>query len=229
MEKEAALGKMAQQVGHDIRSPLAVLEFVLKDLGNVEKLSLAQSAIKRMRDIVTDIGDFQKDRAVMTPDLKALQSNPVNLTLLVREIFKEKNIEWSEKLTSNLKFELRGAEENYFAKVDSKEFLRLLSNLLNNAYEALGAEGLISMELSEGSSWIRLSIKDNGCGMSEEVLQKIGTRGYSFGKSESSQSGQGLGIFHAKSKILEWGGQFEVFSQKKLGSEILIKLPSILN
>ncbi len=73
---------------------------------------------------------------------------------------------------------------------------------------------------------VRISIKDNGAGMSSLNLDKIITTGGTFMK----KSGQGLGLSHALKSISDVGGNIEIVSNQDVidhGTEIIINIPSI--
>jgi signal transduction histidine kinase len=55
----------------------------------------------------------------------------------------------------------------------------------------------VRIDCSDDRSKIKIFIQDNGKGIPTEVLERVGSRGYSFDKTEAS----GLGLFHARSSI----------------------------
>jgi hypothetical protein len=98
---------------------------------------------------------------------------------------------------------------------------RILSNLLDNAYEALGKQGHILITADKVPKGILLTIKDNGIGIPENFQSQIGERGFTLGKP----TGKGLGIWFAKQTVLQWGGTFEVSSSENKGTTITMTLP----
>ncbi len=67
-------------------------------------------------------------------------------------------------------------------------------------------------------------VSDNGKGIPSHILARLGEHGISYGK-KGTESGSGLGIYHAKKTVEEWGGKFEVRSREGIGTAIEIKLP----
>jgi anti-sigma regulatory factor (Ser/Thr protein kinase) len=109
----------------------------------------------------------------------------------------------------------------FLSKVQAIEFKRLLSNLINNAVEALSTRGQVAIHLYGKEDQVILEIGDNGKGIPEEIMSKIMVRGASFGK----QGGSGLGLYHAKSRIENWGGKLLLQSSVNVGTTVQLILP----
>ena len=100
------------------------------------------------------------------------------------------------------------------------DFERIASNLLNNAIEAISDDknGLVELELLDIDASTVFVIKDNGRGISENILNKIGTKGFTEGKF----NGNGLGVYHAVSTVEKAGGKLHIKSQYGLGTTITV-------
>jgi hypothetical protein len=68
---------------------------------------------------------------------------------------------------------------------------------------------------------VQITIEDTGKGISEEVLARLGSRGTSHGKA----SGSGLGLFHARASVKNWGGNLELRSKVGQGTTVIVTLP----
>jgi hypothetical protein len=100
------------------------------------------------------------------------------------------------------------------------EFRRVLANLVDNAVQAIPAEGNVALELSSHDGTVELAIKDDGQGISQAVLAKIGERGFSHGKKH----GSGLGLWHAIETVRSWGGNLRVESKLGKGTSVILTL-----
>ena len=60
--------------------------------------------------------------------------------------------------------------------------------------------------------------------MSADTLKKLGTRGYSVGKENHSTSGSGIGVHHAMSSIISWGGELNYSSIINEGTSAEMRL-----
>ena len=112
-----------------------------------------------------------------------------------------------------------------FVKADGKDLMRLLSNLINNSVEAFADKtGEVTVAVRAYRETIHLSVRDNGRGIPPEVLKRLGEAGVTHGK-EGTESGSGLGVYHAKKSVEAIGGKFNIASQVGMGTQMDILLP----
>lgn len=202
--------EMALQIAHDIKSPLAALDMVISDLSGLqeEKRILVRSSIIRIKDIANNLlqsnreathkNKLNKKTASEKSDL--FSSEPRSLQLIssmIESIVSEKRFQFQNK--SNIKISSRFFPDSLgsFSSIQSIEFKRVISNLLNNAIEILDTEGHVEVQLESKGQNIELRVKDNGKGIPPEVLKKLGQRGETHGKAE----GNGLGLYHARKSV----------------------------
>ncbi|MCI5071397.1 sensor histidine kinase [bacterium] len=219
----------AQQVAHDIRSPLTALNVVSKDLSGLPEGSrvLLRASIQRIQDIANNLVSKSE---VYTEDTEGIdEHNTLESVLLlpvIEEIVSEKRHQQRSKEGVNIVLD---SEQTYglFAKVDEHTLKRVLSNLINNSVEAFEGSGEVVVQITEclDSDEVLILVKDNGRGIPKDVLPKLGERGASFGKEAHKGSGSGLGLYHAKSSIEQWGGRFIIDSEEGNGTEIQLYLP----
>ena len=218
-----ALFKLSAQVAHDIRSPLSALDSVIKDVEQLpgETRLVVQSAIGRIREIADDLID--RNRQMKTEGGTA-QAGPAPapqlLTALIEPLIAEKHLQFRSQpgITIEAGF---GPDPRLSASVQPAEFKRLLSNLINNAVEALGDKGNVLLSLTTESDVIKLQIQDNGKGIPAEILKKLGQRGETHGK----EGGSGLGLYYARTTVQSWGGNLSIESTEGKGTVVTITLP----
>lgn len=221
--KEIAM--IAKQVAHDIRSPLSALNIFVASLGEIatEKRSLVKNSIQRINEIADDL--LRRSR----PEMRALaaplgQRHVVNIRSPILDIVSEKQIQFRdlEQVHFEIVTELRC---DTYIDVDRPAFMRTLSNLLNNAVEALDEHrGKVLIHLQELGDNARICIEDNGRGIPPELLPSLGCPGTSFGRRVHGK-GSGLGLFYAKNTIESLGGSFKIYSQLGRGTQVEIILP----
>ncbi|PIK14060.1 HAMP domain-containing sensor histidine kinase [Halobacteriovorax sp. JY17] len=220
--EDKVIVEVAQQVAHDIRSPLAALDMAINNLDEIEKprLNLIKTALNRIRSIADNMQ--QKTRASL--DITVSEGEEFNFFTLLSEAIEEKRLEYIEKSGLEINFnycEKSTKEWGCFSQVDLK---RVLSNLINNSVEALPLNrGVIEVKFDSDSQYIYICISDNGVGIDSTDLDKVLEKNFTKGK----KSGTGLGLSHAKEKILNWGGSIFVSSIKGEGTEISISLPKM--
>lgn len=216
-EKEAAIGRMAAQVAHDIKSPLAALGAAAKGLKiPEEQRKLLEGALNRMQGIAEDL--LQRNRA---PSGAQGAAKPAVYALggLIEQVLAEKRLQHKDK--TGLKIEFSGAAAKIKALVEPKELQRLLSNLVNNSVEAFSGPGTVAVSLSVVDGKVLIEVKDNGKGIPAEILAKLGQKGETYGKA----GGNGLGLYHARTTVEGWGGSFKIGSEPGKGTSVLIELP----
>ena len=109
-----------------------------------------------------------------------------------------------------------------FRSGDKQQYIRIFNNLIKNAVQALyGKEdGMIDIEVSLENEQCRISIKDNGCGISEENQAMVFSSEFT-----TKVEGSGLGLSIVKSIIEIVGGRIDFVSQQDKGTNFIIHLP----
>ncbi len=204
------LEQHAKQVAHDMNSPLTALEICLEESldRSGEYAPIIQSSLERLKELSSNLS---KNRIVTQP----IPLNPV-IELLVAEKQMELRARSEIEIDTLL-------QEGLTACVDPGQLRRTLSNLINNAAEAIEFEGKIKVRGYESQGKIHIQIRDNGKGIPEAILPKLGQMGVTYGKT----GGQGLGLAHAKRQVESWGGAFILTSQEGLGTEATLSIPII--
>lgn len=220
-----AAGELARQVKHDIRSPLAALNNTIKSLVlPTDKKTVIQSAITRINDIANDLN---RNKAISSPEV----SDPLNLGPLresvsdiVSAAIEEKRLQYKER--GGLVFDLQLSPEvrDHSCALDAKELNRILSNILNNSAEAIKSEGLVRVDLTCDSEFLRLFIIDTGVGIPPELIPLLGAKGKTFGKD----NGSGLGLYHAINTLQSVGGSLTINSDGASGTCVEMLIPHSL-
>ena len=99
---------------------------------------------------------------------------------------------------------------------------QVFMNILSNAIDAIDDKGIIAISTSKSNKSIRISIKDSGRGISENIKSKIFDP---FFTTKEVGQGTGLGLSICHSIIEKHRGSIEVKSEIGKGSEFVIALP----
>src|SRR5690606_24640836 len=99
-----------------------------------------------------------------------------------------------------------------------------ISNLINNSIEARKTDSdlTISVLARKLHDKAIIRVKDDGCGISQELISKI----FDYGVT-SKAKGQGCGLAHAKESIISWGGEISINSLEGQFTEVTITLPLV--
>ncbi|MGK5089422.1 HAMP domain-containing sensor histidine kinase [Bdellovibrionota bacterium FG-2] len=251
MDLQVSLSNLASQVAHDIRSPLTSLNVVIEKVqahGVLDEQSrtMVRTAVGRIRDIANNLLSQNRSLSVGATDLEPLPStpdlttkptsptsnetaSPTLLCTLIDLIASEKRAQFSKQIEDGKLEILTDLSSGYglFAKIQPTEFSRLLSNLINNAVEAMSGVGRVQITLKPSpisEAKIELEISDNGKGIPPELIPLLGTKGNTFGKN----GGSGLGLYHAKTSVESWDGEFLIeSSQEARFTRTKLRLPKL--
>lgn len=226
-EKEIQLTEMqtlrvwkdvSKQVGHDIRSPLTALQVVLSQShATAEPVRvLLAGAIDRISKIANDLLDTRKG--------SGQSHGPWLISALLESLTAEKRVEFSKEKNISLVFGISKQNFSLFTSVDSSNFRRVISNLVNNARESIGGPSVnihIDLRPLPSSRMFRVSVKDNGKGIPREQIENVAARGVSFGKT----GGHGLGLASAKEFANSYGGDILIESVVGEGTTVHLDLP----
>lgn len=205
IEDEAFKSDLVKEVSHDIRSPLAAQKMLLD---NIE----------------SKLDDYELE--MMKTSVERIEQVADRILISHRKNLKKYN---TDKLESFLEFKKNSINPNIsldFSIIDSTltlnrdRFESVLSNLINNSIEADASNISINTKLRDNE--YEICIKDNGKGIAPDILNSIGEKGFTYGKSE----GNGIGIYTAIKSIESFGGFFQISSVLGKGTEIKISLPA---
>lgn len=212
LEKKAAIGEIAANVAHDIRSPLAVIEIMLH--ANAEHLpkesqEILKEAAQSVRDIANNLLNKHKPTEQSTSNIS------VNLFTLIQNLIRNKEIEWQHN-PCNILFSASPEATSASISIDESELRRMLSNLLNNAYEALSIHRNITLNLHCLRNNLILSIKDDGQGIPQEFIQQV------LSGTSLKKDGHGFGLSNARKFMDSQCGMLELTSAHGIGTEIIL-------
>jgi signal transduction histidine kinase len=171
-EYESAV-EIADQVAHDIRSPIACMLMVIPQcelLPDDVRDVLIQS-ITRVNKIANELLNRFKHGASTEHSVVPFLVSPIATEILA--ILTEKKHEYS-KLPIKFTYNFGGGSDSIFVRMDTVAFGRSLSNIINNAVDALdGNDGIISLNLNASDKTVKVIIQDNGRGMPPTIVNKI--------------------------------------------------------
>lgn len=230
-KREAARGELAQQVSHDIRSPLAALDAASTDVSHLpeEQRLIIRSAVGRIRDIANQLLGTARPAPASAERFEssgepspATEAHVYLLSSIIDPIITEKRLEFRSQLGIEISARFDAASYGHFAKVEAGEFKRVLSNLISNGVEALPGRGTVTVSLARAAGMIELKVEDDGKGIPPQVRTRLGHRGETYGKP----GGSGLGLYHAKTTAEAWGGTLEIASEVGKGTTVVVRLPA---
>jgi len=216
-EKLAILGQLAGGVGHELRNPLGVISNAVYFLKTI--LSASDGMIREYLDIISQ----QVDRSVkIVSDLmdfscvKSLEKEAIEVSGLVTSVLELLPPPEQVKVIINIPFDV----PPIFADIGKTN--QILMNLVSNAYQAMPKEGELYITAGVNNEGLYISIKDTGCGISEENMEKI------FEPLFTTRArGIGLGLAVAKNLAEVNGGYICAESIEGIGSTFTVTFPVV--
>ena len=217
-ERINRLGKLTLQIAHDLRNPLGTVSGLAQILTMPSKEDKSKrygneilKAANIINELIGDMLDFSKDQKlnIETFDYAAFLQEAVYGF--------ENSVNVKEK-KAEIKFNYE--KGNYKIDADKEKIRRIFSNLINNACDALGEEGEITIDLSQKNGNIITKVKDNGSGIPEDKKDEIFEP---FVTSKASGTGLGLSIVHRI--VTSHDGKIFVDSKEGEGTMFTVELP----
>ena len=214
-------------MSHELRTPLSLILAPLEELVEEkdrfetqvqQKLSYVYKNSRKLLHLVNQLLDFRKAESGALP-IHVAMSNIDELANNIFIMFKE-NAQ-KRNITYQLQSELKGSQY----PIDRTYFEMMLTNLLSNAFKFTPDGGTITLSLTKVRDFLKISVKDNGMGISPEKISHIFERFYQI---DDQQKGSGIGLSLVKCLIEKHHGTISVNSELQQGTEFCIQLPAEL-
>jgi two-component system, chemotaxis family, CheB/CheR fusion protein len=219
-ERLSAIGATAGMVGHDIRNPLQSIasdaylaktdlalmpEGEAKD-GMKESLEDIEKNVEYINKIVQDLQDFVKP------------FKPIMQETDFEELFQD--VLFKNGIPKNIAVSCRVEREAKKLMADPAMLKRILSNLVNNAVQAMPEGGKLDIHAFQDASEVVINVQDTGAGIPEAIRSKLFIPLFT-----TKSKGQGFGLPVVKRITESLGGTVSFESQEGKGTTFIIRLP----
>ena len=224
--KLASVGEMATGVAHEINNPLAIIyeeAAMLQDLLDPrfgrnlepeelrERLAAIIEATMRGRTITGKLLAFARRH---DPD-----PEPSVINLLLDRVIEVKEVDFS---VSDIEVVRDFQPDLPPVMLNRNQIDQVMLNLLNNAKDAIGDGGTITLRTRRDDGMVRIDVTDDGAGMPPEVLEQVF---FPFFTTKAVGRGTGLGLSISHGIIESHGGRIAVRSQVGRGTTFSVFLP----
>jgi len=194
-ERLATIGTMASRIAHDLKNPLTIIQTYAEmlspkilaklDSSDKEKWFRLQNSVFDMKRIIEDVLDFAR-----TTEIKKKKSSFIGILCLAMNHVK-----------SGYGIQINLPEDDISLKCDARKIEGVLSNLINNAVQAIDGHGEVDVEISSDSEKLTIQIKDSGPGIPEKDLERVFEPMFT-----TKKTGTGLGLVICKNIVEQHGG-----------------------
>ncbi len=221
--------QMTADIAHELRTPLSLIighaegvhDGVLEP--SHENFEIIREEAERLEKLVNDLRTLSlADAGELSVDFQ-----PVDINGLMSDVYAHYISLFNQhRITLNLKL----APDILTANLDPSRFAQVINNILDNARRYTPEGGSVEMETTRVENKIRISIQDNGEGVSPEEAAHLFDRFYRADESRTrDDGGSGLGLAIAKSIIEMHHGKIWAESEKGKGLRMVIELPATDN
>lgn len=220
-EREQAWREMAKQVAHEIKNPLTPMRLTVQsfqmrfnenDPEIKKKLNDYSKTLIQQIDTMSAVANAFSNFASM-PAQQNETLNVVKIVDLALDIFNEDFITFDS------------SEEEIIAKLDRTQLIRVITNLVKNAIQAIPEEQenkSVEVVVSRVENQVIINVKDNGIGISEEHAARIFEP-----KFTTKNSGMGLGLAIIKNIIENYNGTITFITKSGEGTTFTVSFPII--
>jgi signal transduction histidine kinase len=216
-DRTRALEGMAARLAHEVKNPLAAIKGLsthmarnATDPKTAERLAIVAAEAGRLQSIVDGFLSFSRG----LDDLKLAPTKPHEVARELAVLLETRAEE------AGVTIELTG-DEGLELDADARKLRQALLNIVLNAIQAsprgAGVHISVARECFEGA---RITVRDDGLGMTPEVLERIRKPYFT-----TKEGGTGLGVAVARGLIEQHGGRVEFKSVAGRGTTVSLVLP----
>ncbi|MFC4802001.1 EAL domain-containing protein [Neobacillus sp. GCM10023253] len=212
-EKLSVVGQLAAGVAHEIRNPLTsikgFIQLIEEGIMGKEFFEIISKEFKQVEEILEKFISLAKP--------KEIQLKKVNIKTLLKDVVtllkpeaNLKNVELFQEYKPNLPQIM----------CDTNQIKQVFINIIKNSIEAIPKNGFVEIQGSIEGKNVLIKIIDNGIGVSEQRIQKLGEPFYS-----NKEKGTGLGLMICFRIVREHNGSIKVKSKENEGTTVEVRLP----
>ncbi len=207
-----AFNRMSAFVVHDLKNIVAQLSLMMQNAARLkanpefqqDMLITVENSLERMRRLMLQLRGGQEPAAISAG--VALPAVIERVRAAAAASGRSLQVQIVDRLVA------RGQEDR---------IERVVGHLVDNAFDAGGAAGIVTLSLSREGSEAQLAVRDAGHGMSPEFVSSRLFKPFNSTKTQ----GMGIGLYESRQYIQEVGGNITVDSEVGRGTIVTVRLP----
>ena len=226
-----AKGQFLENMSHEIRTPItSILGYLslLKEESLIldKRLNYTNSAIDNTKKMMDSLDNFLNLTSLEGGSKFKNVETSINISNFIQDI--------KTTFTANLEikkiklFFKTNAEDSLMINYDIESLTIIVNNLISNAIKYSNSNTSIYLTLFFEESKLRLMVKDEGFGISENEKETIFSRFYQT-KNNTSNSGFGIGLSLTNNLIKKLNGKISLETAVNIGSVFKVELPIVIN
>lgn len=216
-KKLAGIGQLAAGVTHELKNPIGVIKGTVHLLRSrplepedMELVYEIEENLNRAEKIISNLLDFSR------------ASNTVKYLVNLKELIEQVLLLEKASLIKHHIGVVIKIEDNLSAYGYIDSFKHIFLNIINNAIVSMPSGGILEIMGTKKGNYAEISFVDNGCGISEEIREKIFLPFFSTRRTEN---GTGLGLWIVQRELNKNNGTISVNSLPGQGTSFTITLP----
>ena len=225
-----ARNDLANIIVHDLSNPLSTIKGYTQFLSmkNRQKPITTADLDKNIKKISQAISDMEiLIRGIL--DVGKLESNKMRIHLstfdivhMIHDIYENYQLQKGK----SRRFEYDSFSESLEISADQHLLVRVIQNLLNNAFKHTPQDASIGIFIKGDSDRVIISIEDSGYGIPEGIKERIFDKFVQVeGRKIGKKYGVGLGLYFCKMAVEAMGGNIRCISEVDRGTSFFVELP----
>jgi two-component system phosphate regulon sensor histidine kinase PhoR len=223
--------RWVSDVAHELKTPLTALLLVGDSLAatvtdhNAVLVERLLKELRRMQDLVADLLELSRLENVLPG--KGIPDQSIEVSTLVKEVWQGiKPLADEKRLSLSLNCE-RDHQVPLVVHGDRQRLHRALLNLFDNALRHSPEEGTIFVDVQSNADWLRIEIRDEGPGLTEQDLEHMFERFYrgDASRARHHRGASGLGLAIVQQIVLSHGGWILGDNAPDGGARFELRLP----
>ncbi len=218
----ALLSQVAAGIAHEVNTPLASMNLLAENVARKTDDDVVKQKMEVLTNLVQQVSTSVNGLINFT-QMSREMSTIIEIEELLEDLIEE-YAQHDEEVVRAVKVEMDIEDEGLKFRGNSVEMKRGLRNLINNAIEASEPGSVVILRVNKLDDRIKLTVIDQGNGMSPADLKQAMQLFYT---TKKSSGGTGLGLPLTDSIVSEHGGDMMLESEEGVGTRVFVRLPLV--